>query len=97
MTYLVDMKASDYATVQLRMAVHVTEIKEIDQLYMLTGHVDRSDQAGGQKVEFKMGIGKDFMDGLDRNGKADLIRHEMSKRLFDGLAGLFDGTVSVPT
>ena len=88
------MKASDYATVHLRMAVRVTSIKEIDQLYMLTGHVDRTDQTGGRKVEFKMGLEKDFVDSLDRNGKSDLIRHEISKRLFDGLAGLFDGTVS---
>lgn len=88
------MKASDYATVHLRMAVHVTAVEEIADLYMVTGHVDRTDQTGGRKVEFKMGLEKNFIDGFDRNEKADLIRHEISKRLFDGLAGLFDGTVS---
>ncbi len=83
--YLVDMKANDYATVHLRMAVHVTAIEEAEQLYIVTGHVDRSDQTGGQKIDFKMGLSKGFVDSLDRNDKADLIRHEMSKRLFDGL------------
>lgn len=72
------------------MAAHVTKVETVDLrdgegLYMVHFHLDRHDQKGGPKHEMKFGLDADFVDGLDRNQVADLLRHEIVKRIFEGL------------
>ena len=81
-----------HGKVQLRMAAHVTKVEEPTPLegeggglYIFHLRLSRNDQKGGPTHEMKIGVQADFVDNLDRDQVSDLLRHEIVKRMFEGL------------